>query len=182
MPTSPGILDEILIDDATWDGASPERRLEWRVVLDELVAEHRFGLTSPESPDDRLRLLVTVRPGHILCDARSRGGKVVAHEELPLAAVDGHLREYFGICREMGEMVEGANSPKLEALDIAKRLVHDEAAETVQSLFRVLRPDHPTARRLFTLIVTLCFDTTRLVRPHHLDATLQRQEERRHRH
>lgn len=176
--TPGGILDEILIDDATWEAATPARRLEWSVVLDELLADHRFGVEPPSGPEDRLRLLLTVRAGSILCDARTRGGRVVAHEEIALEALDSHLREYFAICREMGELAEGVNSPKLEALDIAKRLVHDESAETVQSLFRALRPDHATARRLFTMIVTLHFDTTRLVRPHHLDATLDHREAR----
>jgi uncharacterized protein (UPF0262 family) len=71
------------------------------------------------------------------------------------------------VCVEMGKLGEGAASPKLEALDIAKRLVHDEAGETMRALLRTVRPDHATARRLFTLIVTLLYDTTRLAAPPH---------------
>ena len=56
----------------------------------------------------------------------------------------------------------GDNSPRLEALDIAKRIIHDEAAETLQARCRLLRPSHPTARRLFTLLVTLRHDTANL--------------------
>lgn len=165
--TPPGrALVEVLIDDATWEAASAERRREWRAVLDELIAEHRFELP-PGAP---LRMLVTVGAGRITLDARSTEGQMVAMVEVPIeGGVDAHLREYVEICREMGMLGEGDNSPKLEALDIAKRLVHDEAADTVRVLCRAFGPDLATSRRLFTLLVTLSVDTTRLVRPHHLD-------------
>src|SRR5262249_44052025 len=134
--------------------------------------EHRFAAALPE----RLRMLITLRNGRVLVEAQSLDGEnkdSAIHDEIGLADLESHLREYFRICTEMGHLDIGANSPKLEALDIAKRLAHNDAAKTVQRLFRALRPDHATARRIFTLIVTLHFDTTRLVRPHHLDATFE---------
>ena len=63
---------------------------------------------------------------------------------------------------EMGKLVASPNSPRLEALDIAKRITHDEAGEAVLGLLGPLAPDHATARRFFTLLVTLLYDTTRL--------------------
>ena len=63
-------------------------------------------------------------------------------------------------------MYMSTNSPRLEALDIAKRITHDEAGEAVAGLLGELKPDHATARRFFTLLVTLLHDTTRLVGPH----------------
>jgi uncharacterized protein (UPF0262 family) len=62
----------------------------------------------------------------------------------------------------MAKLGVSANSPRLEALDIAKRITHDEAGETVLTLLGALKPDHGTARRFFTLLVTLLYDTTRL--------------------
>lgn len=173
-------LVEIILDDATWDAASLERRGEWRVVLDELIEAHKFALTPPpESAVDGsgMRLFVTADPERIRFDAQTLGGRHVVAAEVPIAEMRETLAEYFKICFDMGRLGEGDNSSKLEALDIAKRLVHDEAAEVVQRLLHPLAPDHPTARRLFTLVVALHFDTTRLVRPHHLDATLQRLRE-----
>lgn len=165
-------LAEIVIDDATWTGASEARRREWRAVLDDLLAEHHFEADLP----DALRLFVTSLPGRVLVDARraNAADESALREEIALADIEGHLREYLRICSEMGELDEGGGSPRLEVMDMAKRLVHDDAGKAVQRLFRSLRPDHATARRLFTLILTLHIDTTRLVRPHHLDATLER--------
>src|SRR5438067_12196484 len=146
-------LTEILVDDDSWASASPERRREWRVVLDELLAEHRFDVAPPVP----LRLLVTARPERITLDARTVDGHAFARCDVQVGRLEEPLREYLEICRDMdkGTLAASANSPKLEALDIAKRLVHDEAAEALMRMCAPLRPDHATARRLFPLVVTL---------------------------
>jgi uncharacterized protein (UPF0262 family) len=90
-----------------------------------------------------------------------------AAEELPYPQVRPVVDEYINTCVEMNKLGVGSHSPRLEALDIAKRLTHDEAGELIVTLCRRVRPDHATARRLFTLFVTLLHDTTKLVaRPH----------------
>ena len=75
------------------------------------------------------------------------------------------MAEYMETIGEMAKLGVSQNSPRLEALDIAKRITHDEAGETVVSLLGALKPDHATARRFFTLLVTLLYDTTRLGHP-----------------
>lgn len=160
-------IAQALIDDAAWEGAPRTRRHEWRTVLDELLAEGRFELPDGAlaSSDGALRLLVSVLHDGVLLDVCTLTGQEVALVELRLDALADPIREYVGICRDMVKLAEGQNSPRIEALDIAKRLVHDEAAETVRLLCRALRPDLATARRLFTLIVTLHVDTTRFHLP-----------------
>lgn len=160
----PASLTEALIDDATWSAAGRDRRREWRVALDELLGDHLFGIEG----EPQLRMLVSAaQASHISLDLRTADGRELVHVELPLEVLGGHLQEYLDICREMGKLGVGENSPRLEALDIAKRIAHDEAAETIQRLCASLRPDHGTCRRLFSLIVALHFDTTRLLLPHH---------------
>lgn len=164
-PRQPRLV-EVLIDDATWEAAAAERRAEWRVVFAELVSEHRFDVEIDAPHDDRVRMFVTSGADGLTLDLRGVDGRDVAHVELPLGELQAILKEYMETCREMGKLHLGENSPRLEALDIAKRIVHDEGGEAVQRMARALRPDHATSRRLFTLIVTLRFDTTRLALPH----------------
>ncbi len=142
-----------------------------RVVLDDLLADHAFDVDTRSS----LRALVTVLPGRILIEARPEGSTddAALREEIALADLEKPLREYLKICADLIDLDEGSGSPRLEALDMAKRLVHDDGGRAVMRLFRALRPDHATSRRLFTLILTLHVDTTRLVRPHHLDGPLK---------
>jgi uncharacterized protein (UPF0262 family) len=151
-------LKELLIDDATWSAGSPVRRHEWRLAIDEILQEGRFQL--PAENDGRA--LVTLRPTSVAVEVRDGAGHVVARQELPLSVLRPLMNEYMETIQEMSKLKLSANSPRLEALDIAKRLTHDEAGETVVALLGALRPDHGTARRFFTLLVTLLFDTTRL--------------------
>jgi uncharacterized protein (UPF0262 family) len=155
---APRRLLEILIDDATWEAAGEPRRHEWQAVISELLDEHHFDLPGHGT----LRLLVTDAPSQVTLEAVEAGGATIAQVSIRISELNEQLIEYVATCREMVNCGQSANSPKLEALDIAKRLIHDEAAEVLQGLCRVLRPDHPTARRLFTLVVSLRYDTTRL--------------------
>ena len=154
-------LREILLDDATWEASGELRRTEWLGAIADLVAEHHFDLPG----DGPLRLQITDKPEHLTLDLVDEAGRTVAQARLPTQAIAESIREYLDTCREMMNLGVGDNSPRLEALDIAKRLIHDESAELLQRLCRVLHPDHPTARRLFTLLVTLRHDTTRLHLP-----------------
>jgi uncharacterized protein (UPF0262 family) len=147
-----------LIDDATWSAGSTVRRHEWRLAIDEILQEGRFQL-----PDGAAgRALVTLAPTHVKLEVRDQAGHVSVRRELPLSVLRPLMNEYMETIQEMSKLKLSANSPRLEALDIAKRLTHDEAGETVVALLGSLKPDHGTARRFFTLLVTLLFDTTRL--------------------
>jgi uncharacterized protein (UPF0262 family) len=154
-------LADVRIDESVWEAASPERRREWRQALAELLEEHTVGEPAP------LNVLVRLSSTGTLLDATTSDGQPYAQIDLPMSRLAPHFQEYFDICRDMGKLGEGTHSPRLEALDIAKRIAHDEAAETLLELCKPLKPDHSTCRRLFTLLITLHFDTTRLLLPHH---------------
>ena len=154
-----GRLTELLIDDATWSAGSTARRHEWRLAINEILTEGRFQLPEELATG---RAIVTVAPTRVLFDVRGDDGRLVSHHELPLEILRPLMSEYIETIVEMGKLVTSPNSPRLEALDIAKRLTHDEAGETVVSLLGSLEPEHATARRFFTLLVTLLHDTTRL--------------------
>ncbi|HZS41914.1 MAG TPA: UPF0262 family protein [Polyangia bacterium] len=158
-------LTELRIDEATWSAGSPERRHEWRLAVSEVVQEGVFELDGAQASGP-LRAELALDESRLELEVTA-GEQAIAVEELPLAEIRPLADEYMKVCEEMGRLGEGAGSPKLEALDIAKRLVHDEAGDTMRTLLRRFRPDHATARRLFTLIVTLLYDTTRLAAPPH---------------
>ena len=112
------------------------------------------------------RALVTLAPTKVLVDVRDAGGRGVSQHALPLEQLRPLMGEYMETITEMSKLRLSTNSPRLEALDIAKRITHDEAGETVVTLLGSLKPDHGTARRFFTLLVTLLYDTTKLGTAH----------------
>jgi uncharacterized protein (UPF0262 family) len=151
------VLTELRIDETTWSGGSGARKNEWRMAIAEVVQEGRFDADS----GGQHPALLTIAGDR----ATLQWGE--ARMELPIRELKPLMDEYMQICGEMSKLGVGANSPRLEALDIAKRITHDEAAESIRAAMRMLRPDHGTARRLFTLLVTLYHDTTRLAAPAH---------------
>ena len=126
-----GRLTELLIDDATWSAGSTARRHEWRLAINEILTEGRFQL-----PDEAIagRATVTVAPTRVLFEVRADDGRMVSQHALPLEVLRPLMAEYMETIVEMSKLVTSPNSPRLEALDIAKRITHDEAGETVLSL------------------------------------------------
>ncbi|MDB4971512.1 MAG: hypothetical protein JWN44_7201 [Myxococcales bacterium] len=157
-----GRLTELLIDDATWSAGSTARRHEWRLAINEILQEGRFTL--PDGAD--ARALLTLAPTRVLVDVHDAGGRALSQHALPLEQIRPLMTEYMETITEMSKLRLSTNSPRLEALDIAKRITHDEAGETVVTLLGPLKPDHGTARRFFTLLVTLLYDTTKLGAAH----------------
>jgi uncharacterized protein (UPF0262 family) len=162
-------LGVLRIDEHTWAGGTPQRRHEWRVCLDELIHEGRFEWGGPpaEGLEAPLSGLFTLTPSRVLFHVSTADGAPLVEHALPLRQVEPLMEEYLSTCREMSKLGVGSRSPRLEALDIAKRLTHDEAGELMVSLLPTLKPDHGTGRRIFTLLVTLYHDTSKLgAQPH----------------
>ena len=66
------------------------------------------------------------------------------------------MRDYFAICESYFKAVRAETPHGLEAIDMARRSVHNEAAELLQEcLADKVEMDFDTARRLFTLICVL---------------------------
>lgn len=158
-----GRLTELLIDDATWSAGSTARRHEWRLAINEILVEGHFSF--PDGVNEA-RALVTLAPTRVIVDVRDAGGHALSQHGLPLDQLRPLMAEYMETISEMSKLRLSTNSPRLEALDIAKRITHDEAGETMVTLLGPLKPDHGTARRFFTLLVTLLHDTTKLGAAH----------------
>src|SRR5205085_8982769 len=66
------------------------------------------------------------------------------------------IRDYFQICDSYFRAVRSDGAKGIEAIDMARRGLHNEAAELLQEcLAGKVEMDFDTARRLFTLIFVL---------------------------
>lgn len=162
------VFDELRIDEVTWERGSEARRHEWRLCLNEIIEEGQFDWAA--APAQPRRGLVRLGATQVHFDVLDRDGGLLVAQAVPLAELTPLMDEYMQICRDISKLQlgQGVHSPRLEALDIAKRLTHDEAGQLIAARLSTLRPDHATARRIFTLLVTLFHDTTRLSTGHHL--------------
>jgi uncharacterized protein (UPF0262 family) len=151
-------LQSLLVDDLTWRYATRPRRAEWIQAIDETIEE--ATLTAPTlSP---LRAYVTIQPDAISVAFHDLRGVQIGRIDVPRLIIAPVFREYMTLLQAIGSQGAAGYSPQVEALDIARRLMHNDAAELLMRHSLGVRPSHKTARRLFTLFVLLTHDTTKL--------------------
>jgi len=160
-------LSEIWIDDDTWSLASEPRRAEWTALMRDLEAHAELGAANGAAA----RLRVTRTDDATLLVLETDDGAAVPATELARAevtrdALSRYVAEYVDVCRKLASDDFGYGSPRFEALDMGKKLLHDDAADVLVGQCAPLRIDHDTARRLFSLLVALRVDTTRMVGVH----------------
>jgi uncharacterized protein (UPF0262 family) len=157
MPIAKIEIDEHLIKDA-----SEARRAEWNALIKEVVATQELSAAAGASVT--LRIIVT-EPMWVL-ELHGPDGQVEVRCEVPRDALSKHVAEYVDIVRQMSADGVGASSSRMEALDMAKKVTHDDAGRKLQRLVRPLGADHETCRRLFSLMLALRIDTTKLLGIH----------------
>ncbi len=154
-------LRDVRIDEATWARVSEARRREWRAAIEELLEPGRAAFR----PEAR-RLEVDVSEQAIGLRLLDGAGEPLEQVRVPHDALADLVTEYVDIVRQIAKDDASGGLARLEALDMAKKVVHDRAAGTLLSACAGFGMDHATARRLFTLLLALRVDTTRLVGVH----------------
>lgn len=159
---------EVRIHGALWKRATVLRSSEWRRSLDEL--NHENGIRSELEGDLDEPALELVRPpdGSFRFRVYRDGFDLVADIALNRSVVLEFFDEYEATIRQLVHVDRESPVRGFEAIDYAKRVVHDDAASFLrEALAGVVRMDLRDARRLFTLIFLVGTDLPeRLVRYH----------------
>ena len=146
-------LDE---DTILWRNADIEQ--ERRVAIFDLIEDNMFkplrevedGYAGPYA------LHLSVEEGRLIWDIRREDGTPHEMIILALGRFRRPVREYFAICDSYFQAIRKASATEIETIDMARRGVHNEAAELlIDRLEGKIEVDFPTARRLFTLICVL---------------------------
>jgi uncharacterized protein (UPF0262 family) len=92
-----------------------------------------------------------------LCfEIRTADGAPVISHHLSLTPFRGVIRDYEMVCDSYYKAIRTASPAQIEAIDMGRRGLHNEAAELLQQrLDGKVEIDFDTARRLFTLIFAL---------------------------
>jgi uncharacterized protein (UPF0262 family) len=148
----PRIID-VELDERTIIRRSEDIERERRVAIFDLLEGNRF---QPAGQDGPFRIRLRIEDNRLAIDLRDEAGEPLDTVRLGLARFKRPVRDYFAICESYFKAVH-SNSPKgLEAIDMARRGLHNEAAELLQEcLAGKIEMDFDTARRLFTLICVL---------------------------
>lgn len=148
----PRIID-IELDERTILRRSDDIERERRVAIFDLLEANSF---QPAGHDGPFRILLRIEDNRLAVDLRDEAGAPLETIRLGLARFKRPVRDYFAICETYFKAVRSDSPKGLETIDMARRALHNEAAELLQeSLAGRIEMDFDTARRLFTLICVL---------------------------
>ncbi len=133
---------------------SPEVEHERNVAIFDLLEDNSFNLLDGCAGPYRVRL--SLRDATLVLDVT--GGDGSERDEIALAVrpLRRVIKDYFMICESYYQAIKGATPSRIEAIDMARRGLHDEGSELLkEALAARVAMDHDTARRLFTLVCVL---------------------------
>ena len=149
----------IEIDEKGLARATPEIEQERRVAVFDLLEENRFGLPAREGrevPPGPYRLGLAIREGRLVFSMALEDASPLGEFHLSLGPFRQVVKDYFQICESYFEAVKRLPPSQIEAIDMARRGIHNEGARVLQErLEGKADVDTATARRLFTLICVL---------------------------
>jgi uncharacterized protein (UPF0262 family) len=151
-------ISQIELDEATivWRNADIEQ--ERRIAIFDLIEENTFrpvrAAEAGHAGPYRLRL--SVEDGRLVLAISDDVGSPLEMIILGLGRFRRPIRDYFAICDSYYQAIRRATAQEIETIDMARRGVHNEAAEMLlERLVGKIDTDFATARRLFTLICVL---------------------------
>jgi uncharacterized protein (UPF0262 family) len=148
----------IELDEATilWRNADIEQ--ERRIAIFDLIEENLFkpGRAWEAGHEGPYRIKLAVDDGRLLLEVADQDGQLLEALILGLGRFRRPIREYFAICDSYYQAIRKATASEIETIDMARRGVHNEAAELLlERLEGKVETDFATARRLFTLVCVL---------------------------
>ncbi|TCD02086.1 UPF0262 family protein [Erythrobacteraceae bacterium CFH 75059] len=151
-------IASIVLDDQTILRRSADIEQERRVAMFDLIEENRFKPLRAASQGHcgPYALELAVRDGRLVMTIGTVAGEPLDTLVLGLARFRRPVREYFAICDSYYRAIRHATAAEIETIDMARRAIHNAAAELLLERFAgKIETDFQTARRLFTLICVL---------------------------
>lgn len=147
-------IHTVTLDDASIIRRTPEVEHERRVALVDLTHTNSMQLKD-DAVAGPYGLFISVRDNRLTL--RFTGSNTMQRDvTLPLAPFRGIIKDYFMMCESYYDAIKHAPPDRIQTIDMARRSVHNEGSEMLQSMLEdMLNMDFQTARRLFTLICVL---------------------------
>jgi uncharacterized protein (UPF0262 family)/protein-tyrosine-phosphatase len=143
----------VTLDPNTITSIDPDEVHEWRIAIYDLVEQNLFRPARVKAKGP-FALHISIVGNWIVLDVRHpETYEPIAAHYLSLTPFRRLIRDYFRIRDSYYEAIKTSSPFQIEAVDMARRGMHNEAAELLRTrLDNKLEMDLNTARRLFTLI------------------------------
>ena len=148
----PRIID-VELDERTIIRRNEDIERERKVAIFDLLEGNHF---QPVRHDGPFRVRLRVEDNRLAIDLSDEQGEPLETVRLGLARFRRPIRDYFAICDSYFKAVRSDGAKGIEPIDMARRAIHNEAAELLQECLEgKIEMDFDTARRLFTLLCVL---------------------------
>ncbi len=147
-------LISITLDEASIGRGGPEQEHERAIAIFDLIEGNGFAVTGHSGGP--YALTVGLITNKLALDIRNEQGEPVTAHILSLTPFRRIVKDYFLICESYYQAIRTASPSQIEAIDMGRRGLHNEAADLlIERLEGKIEVDFDTARRLFTLISAL---------------------------
>ena len=149
----------IELDDSALPPPTPEIEQERRVAIFDLLEANNIILPARDErsvPEGPYKLSLSIRDRRLVFALTTEADDPAAEFHLSLGPFRQVVKDYFQICESYFDAVKRLPPSQIEAIDMARRGIHNEGARVLQErLDGKAEVDIDTARRLFTLICVL---------------------------
>jgi uncharacterized protein (UPF0262 family) len=147
-------LTGVTLDEASLGRGAPDQEHERAVAIYDLVERNHFALPDYDGGPYVAHLALVER--RLVFEIKQEDGSPVITHHLSLTPFKRIIKDYEMVCDSYYSAIRTATPEQIEAIDMGRRGLHDEAAHIlVERLAGKVEIDHDTARRLFTLIYAL---------------------------
>ena len=147
-------LVAVTLDEASIGRGSPDQEHERAVAIYDIVEANAFALPGHDGGPYGLHLALV--ENRLCFDVRTADGAPVVAHHLSLTPIRKVIKDYEMVCDSYYKAIRTASPSQIEAIDMGRRGLHNEAAELlVERLAGKIEVDFDTARRIFTLIFAL---------------------------
>ncbi len=152
---------KIEIDDRGLPTPTPDVEQERKVAVFDLLEDNSFALEprdGQDAPPGPFQVSLAIRERRLVIDLSDEDGAAVGEIQLSLGPFRQVVKDYYQICGSYFDAVKRLPPSQIEAIDMARRGIHNEGARILQErLEGKAKLDIDTARRLFTLVCVLHF-------------------------
>ena len=143
----------ITIDEKSIIRWNPEIEHERNVAVFDLLESNEFRLADFPGP---YRIGLSLRESNLVLDIAGEKDGHRAEVVLATRPFRRVVKDYFLICDSYLKAIKGATPSRIEAIDMARRGLHNEGAEILREALKPrVEVDQDTSRRLFTLVCVL---------------------------
>ena len=149
------------LDDGGLPPLTPEIEQERKLAIFDLLEENKFTVADSskfsKAYKGPLAVCITSKGNRLILSLREpKNREKIFDFILSINPFRKVIREYSEICASYFDAVKRLPPSKIEAIDMARRGIHNQGAELLlERLAGKIDSDHGTAKRLFTLICVL---------------------------